>query len=78
MLNKDCVTTFSASSQLDLLEMLVGIPVGINLFVLLLTSVKEQLCIVNALAEAPELVCSDLGLSQLKAQLGLSDDLLCM
>lgn len=65
MLNKDCASAFSAFSQLDLLEMLVCIKVGMSLFVLLFTSVKEQFCLVNALAEAPKLVCRDLGLSQL-------------
>lgn len=69
VLNKDCVTAFSASSQLDLPEMLVCIKVGMNLLVLLLTSVKEQFCLVGGLAEAPKLVSSDWGLSQLKAQL---------
>lgn len=58
--------------------MLVCIKVGMDLFVLLLTSVAEQFCLVDALAEAPKLVCSDLGLSQLEAQLGLADHLLCM
>lgn len=58
--------------------MMICIKVGMNLFVLLLTSLKEQFSLLNALAEAPKLGCSDLGLSQLKAQLGLSDDLLCM
>lgn len=57
--------------------MLVCITVGLSLFVLL-TSVQEQFCLVNALTEAPQLVCSDLGLSQLWAQLGLSDDLTCV
>lgn len=38
VLNKDCIAGFSASSQLDLLEMLVCIIVGMNPFVLLLTS----------------------------------------
>lgn len=42
MLNKDHITRFSASSQLDLLEMLVCIIVGMSLFVPHLTSVKEQ------------------------------------
>lgn len=38
VLNKDCIAGFSASSQLDLLEMLVCIIVAMNPFVLLLTS----------------------------------------
>lgn len=76
MLNKDCIAGFSASSQVDLLEMLVCIIVGMSLFVLLLTSVKEQFYPVNALGEAPKLGFPHLGLSQLWAQLGLSDDLL--
>lgn len=72
VLNKGCVTAFSASSQLDLLEMLVCIKIAVNLFWPLCRSSS-----VDALAEAPKLAYSGLGLSQLWAQLGELDELTC-